>query len=117
MSGRGCRGLREVAPGGSPVMRASLDDLARAFVRRRGRGAAWAAMVLGSACAAVTWGIGPVASVAAVAMIVGLSVGIMVDIRTLRRALHLSIVAVGVLLTAGAVLGSLSWTDALLLVP
>jgi hypothetical protein len=98
-------------------MSASLDDRARAFVRRGWRGAARAALVLGSACAAATWGIGPAASVAAVAMIVGLSVGIMVDIRTVRLALHHSAVAVGVLLTAGAVLGSLAWTDALLLVP
>lgn len=98
-------------------MRASLDDRARALVLRAWRRAAWATLVLGTACAAVTWGIGPAASAAAAVMIVGLSVGIMVDVRTLRRALHVAAVAAGVLLTAGAALASLSWSDVLLLGP
>jgi hypothetical protein len=98
-------------------MRASPDDLARAFVHRTWRGAARAALVLGSACAAATWGVGPVASVAAVTMIVGLSVGIMIDLRTVRRAVHLAAVAAGVLLSTGAALDSLSWTDVVLLGP
>jgi hypothetical protein len=50
-------------------------------------------------------------------MIVGLSVGIMVDVRSVRRALHVAGVAAGTILTAGAVVASLSWTDALLVVP
>src|SRR6478735_1039458 len=97
-------------------MRGRQDD-ARLLASPLWRTAARLLLVLGSLSALVRWGVGPVASVAAVTFIVGVSVGIMIDLKTVGRAARLAALATGLLLTGGAMLAGLTWSDLVLLVP
>lgn len=97
-------------------MRGTSDE-AGVLASRACRSLVRALLVLGSVCAAVRWGLGPTASVAVVTMIVGVSVGIMIDLRLVGRAVRLAALATGVLLTSGVMLAVLSWSDLVLIVP
>ena len=93
------------------------QDDARSLASPLWRAAARVLLALGSLSALVRWGVGPVASVAAVTFIVGVSVGIMIDLKTVGRAVRLAALATGLLLTGSAMLAGLTWSDVVLLVP
>jgi hypothetical protein len=94
-----------------------VDALARLRRARGWRVAARTSLALGSLWAVVRWGLGPTSAIAAVILIVGVSVGIMVDLKMVGRAVRASVVVTGVLLTSCAALADLTWSDVVLLVP
>jgi hypothetical protein len=79
--------------------------------------AACVVLTLGVLCAVVQWGAGAAGAVIFVTVLIGISMGIMVDLDKVGLAVRLSLVAAGALLTVAAMFSVLSWSDLVLLVP